>query len=195
MMIRLKYGNTNTFLVRGKNGALLVDTDYAGTLPSFYKALKAQDILLSDITYVLATHYHPDHIGLVSELMRRQVKLLLMDVQAPYIHFADRIFDRDRHLKYQPISLEGAAVIPIEESRAFLQGIGIEGEIVHTPSHSQDSVSLILDTGECLVGDLEPFEYLGGYAHPESLQRDWEKINRYAPKAIYYAHINPKLLK
>ena len=30
-IIRLRYGNTNTFLVGGR---LLVDTDYAGTLPA-----------------------------------------------------------------------------------------------------------------------------------------------------------------
>ena len=32
MTIKLRYGNTNTFLVTGKSGYLLVDTDYAGML-------------------------------------------------------------------------------------------------------------------------------------------------------------------
>ena len=40
MTIKLKYGNTNTFLVPCNGGYLLVDTDYTGTLPAFYKALK-----------------------------------------------------------------------------------------------------------------------------------------------------------
>ena len=31
MITKLKYGNTNTFLVAGSNATLLVDTDYAGT--------------------------------------------------------------------------------------------------------------------------------------------------------------------
>ncbi len=51
-MLRLKYGNTNTFFVEGSNGGLLVDTDYAGTLPAFYKALKQNDIRIRDIEYV-----------------------------------------------------------------------------------------------------------------------------------------------
>ena len=80
-MLRLKYGNTNTFLVEGRKGYLLVDTDYAGTLPAFYKALKQKDIKVRDIDYVMATHYHPDHMGLIGELMKRGVKLLLMDIQ------------------------------------------------------------------------------------------------------------------
>ncbi len=55
-MLRLKYANTNTYLVEGSNGSLLVDTGYAGTLSAFYKALKQNDIRIKDIEYVLATH-------------------------------------------------------------------------------------------------------------------------------------------
>ena len=36
MPIRLRYGNTNTYYVPGSDGGILVDTDYAGTLPSFF---------------------------------------------------------------------------------------------------------------------------------------------------------------
>ena len=90
---KLKYGNTNTFFIRETGGGLLVDTDFAGTLPAFYKAIKRCDIKIGDISYVLATHYHPDHIGLVSELMKQGIKLLLIDTQKPYIHFADEIND------------------------------------------------------------------------------------------------------
>ena len=195
MITKLKYGNTNTFFVSGKDGGLLVDTDYAGTLSSFYRAIKEHGIKMSDITYILATHYHPDHIGLVSELMSQNIKLLLIDAQVPYIHFADEIFERDKRLNYNPIDLENATVICIKESRAFLKGIGINGEIVRTPSHSQDSISLILDSGECFVGDLEPNEYLDGYENNESLQNDWKLISSYIPKVIYYAHANQKMLK
>lgn len=36
MVIKLKYGNTNTYFING----LLIDTDYAGMLPAFYKEIK-----------------------------------------------------------------------------------------------------------------------------------------------------------
>ncbi len=195
MVIKLKYGNTNTYFIRGERGSILLDTDYAGMLPMLYKEIKKHDISLTDISYVLATHFHPDHIGLVSELMNQNIKLLLIDAQIPYIHFADEIFERDKRLNYTPIDIDNATVIRPEESRAFLKGIGINGEIVSTPSHSQDSISLILDGGECFVGDLEPMEYLGGYELNESLQNDWERIKCYSPKVINYAHANPKILK
>lgn len=186
-MIRLRYGNTNTFYTPGKNGGLLIDTDYAGTLSAFYKALKISGITVKDIYCVLATHYHPDHMGLIGELMNQGVKLLLIDVQKNSVHFSDRIFDRDK-LPYIPIDETAADVISCEESRDFLKWQGISGEIVHTPSHSDDSISLILDKGDCFVGDLEPFEYLGAYEDNQTLESDWERIFSFHPKRIFYAH-------
>ena len=44
MVTRIRYGNTNTFLIRGDKGSILVDTDYAGTLQGFYRTIKSLDI-------------------------------------------------------------------------------------------------------------------------------------------------------
>ncbi len=196
MVRRLKYGNTNTFFIRGTNGSLLIDTDYAGTLPLFYKELKKNDIRLSDITYILATHYHPDHIGLVSELMKLGVKLLLVDTQAQYVHFSDEIFNRDKWIKYLPINEKEATLVKCEESRVFLQGIGIEGEVLSTPSHSDDSVSLVLDSGVCFVGDLMPIDYVDAYNEENiQLKNDWTLVRSYNPQMIFYAHANEKKLE
>ena len=190
---RLTYGNTNTYLIMGAQGGLLVDTGYAGTLPAFYQALKKEGLQVRDIAYVMATHYHPDHCGLIGELTRQGVQLLLVDGQQEHVHFADGIFARDR-LPYVPVEEAGARVIRCEESRAFLKSLGIDGEIFSTPSHSPDSVSLMLDSGECLVGDLEPYEYLAAYEENEPLRRDWEAVLARHPKRICCAHVNEKAL-
>lgn len=194
MVSKLRYGNTNTFFIRGLSGNLLIDTDYAGTLPAFFRVIKENDIKISDITYVLATHYHPDHIGLVSELMKQGVKLLIIDTQCSNVHFADGIFSRDKRLNYEPINTDDAIIVSSEESRKFLKRIGIDGEIISTVSHSEDSISLILDNGVCIVGDLEPIEYLGAYDENVSLKEDWKLVMSYNPQIIYYAHANEKVL-
>ena len=190
LMTVLKYGKTNTFYLPGNGGGLLVDTDYAGTLPAFYKAIKANAIRVSDILYVMATHYHPDHAGLIGELTEQGVKLLLLSTQTGSVHFADGIFARDR-LPYTPINEAAAKTVSCEESRAFLRGMGIGGEIVSTPSHSKDSVSLLLDSGDCIVGDLEPIGYLSAYGGNPALAEDWERILEAKPKRIFYGHANP----
>lgn len=72
-MQNLKYGNTNTYFING----LLFDTDMPGTMPQFFKVIKQNDIPFDGIQYVLASHYHPDHIGLISELMGMGIKLVV----------------------------------------------------------------------------------------------------------------------
>lgn len=194
MVNKLKYGNTNTFFIHGTNGNLLIDTDYAGTLPAFYRAIKEHNIKINDITYVLATHYHPDHIGLISELMKQGVKLLLIDIQSSHVHFADDIFRRDKRLGYEPINVDDSIIISSKDSRKFLENMGIEGEIISVPSHSKDSIAFILDSGICFVGDLEPIEYLDAYDDNVKLKKDWKLIMSYNPKIIYYAHANEKIV-
>ena len=193
-MIRLKYGNTNTFYVPGKSGGLLIDTDYAGTLQAFFRALKTNHLELDDISYVMPTHCHPDHVGLIGELQKLGVRLLLIDTKLATVHFPDEILGRDKHLRYVSIDENQATVIPCDESREFLRSIGIEGAIISTPSHSEDSVSVILDGGECFVGDLEPYEYLDGYDDNPQLENDWDLILSMKPKRILYAHANEKVL-
>ena len=195
-MILLKYGNTNTFLVPGGGRYLLVDTDWAGTLPAFFRALKQSGTRVSDIAYVLATHWHPDHMGLIPELMRQGVGLLLPDVQRAYVHGSDGIFARDG-IPFEPVREEAARVISCGDSRRFLrEELGISGEIVSTPGHSPDSVSLILDDGDCFVGDLEPLSYLDAYGADEAVQTraDWELLRPRRPKRILYGHANMQVL-
>lgn len=133
-------------------------------------------------------------MGLVSELMKHGVKLLLVDVQREYVGFSDEIFAREKRLEYVPVNAEKAIIISCEGSRAFLKSIGIEGEIIITPSHSEDRVSLLLDDGTCFVGDLEPMEYLGAYEENGKLKADWERIMSRKPKRICYAHANEKIM-
>ena len=131
-------------------------------------------------------------MGIISELQKLGVTLLLADVQRSLVHFSDAIFFRDKRLEYRPIDEAAARVIRCGESRDFLDSMGICGEIIHTPSHSEDSVSVILDEGICIVGDLEPMEYLAAYNQNLKLERDWEQLMLHHTKRIHYAHANEK---
>ncbi len=192
MITRIKYGNTNTFLIRGTKGSLLVDTDYAGTLPAFYKAIKELGIKVSDISYVLVTHYHPDHIGLVSELTDQGVKLVVMESQTDFIHYSDPIFAREPHLNYRPIDERNALILKFDEAPSFLDSLGINGNIGRTLSHSEDSIYVSLSDGTFILGDLEPLEYLEAYKDNQLLKTDWDNILKQDPKLLLYAHANEK---
>ena len=92
MIQLLKYGNTNCYYIKGKNGSILVDTDWAGTLQAFYRKMKELDI--EKIDYLLITHYHPDHIGIAQDIIDMGTKLLLVDVQKDYINSSDTILQK-----------------------------------------------------------------------------------------------------
>lgn len=188
--IKLKYGNTNTYFVN----RLLIDTDMAGSMPMFRRELKKQGIARDAIRYVLATHYHPDHMGLIGELTRNGVKLLLLEHQKEFVHSSDTIYARDRRSGFVQIDESVATVISTAESREFLAGLGISGEIVPTKSHSADGAALVLDDGCAFVGDLEPRGFLDGYAENDVLREDWDGILRLGARVIYYGHANEQRL-
>ena len=71
--------------------------------------------------------------------------------------------------------------------------MGIKREIISTPSHSENSVSVILDDGSCIVGDLEPIEFLDAYEDNPGLEKDWSRVMSYKPKRILYTHANEKV--
>ena len=192
--LKLRYGNTDTFFIPGTRGGLLLDTDWAGTMPRFFRALGEAGLTLGDISCLLLTHYHPDHMGLAGELQRRGVTLLAAESQTAFFHFADGIFKKEGRRDFVPVDDGAARVFAFSESRAILRELGIGGEILPTPSHSPDSVSLFLDGGDCFVGDLEPVSYLEAYGDNPELRADWDRILGKHPARIHFAHAGERIM-
>ena len=85
-------------------------------------------------------------------------------------------------------------MVSLDESRAFLNELGINGQIISTLSNSADSITVILDEGIAITGDLEPQSYIDAYADNQALKADWEKILSFHPRRICHAHANEVLL-
>src|SRR5947209_15048085 len=133
-IVNVGYHATNYYLLADTSPRLLVDAGWPGSLPEMQHSCKRMGIRLEDIPYQLVTHYHPDHAGLAEELKRRGVRRIVLDTQLAGIPLlSGYVTPRD---KYTEISLTGNTVLSAAESRAFLEGIGIRGEIISTPGHS-----------------------------------------------------------
>lgn len=184
MVQLLKYKNTNCYYIKTKKASLLIDTDWAGTLSNFYKKIKELDI--KKIDYLLISHYHPDHMGIAQDIIEMGTKLLLVDVQRDFLHCSDNIFYKERNLKFKPINTT-PVIISCEQSRKFLKNLDIDGEILHTPGHSDDSISLILDDGIAIVGDLDDLE-CAELLNNQKINNSWNKILSHNISQIYYGH-------
>ncbi len=171
----------------------MVDTDWAGTLQAFYRCLKENDIALSDIRYLIITHFHPDHMGIAEDLAELGIKVIVFDTQKDYIHFSDNIFDKDKRLAYKPIDDNKVLFLSCEESRTFFAENGIIGEVISTPGHSDDSISVILDEGIAIVGDLYPLYSVPAY-NDSILEKSWNCILERKLDVVYYGHAKEDVL-
>jgi ribonuclease/clavin/mitogillin len=184
-IVNVGYDSTNYYVLGQSHARLLIDVGWPGTLPKLLANLKRKDILLQDIRYLLVTHYHPDHAGLAQEVKDQGVRLIVMDSQLPAIPLLKM------HMKpvnpYVDIHLDDNLSLTLADSRDFLRGIGIDGEIISTPGHSDDSITLILDEGLAFTGDLLGPMHVADEARPQA-ELSWEKIRSHHIKTIYPGH-------
>jgi glyoxylase-like metal-dependent hydrolase (beta-lactamase superfamily II) len=91
-----------------------------------------------------------------------------------------------KHISYKEIRENDNYNLKIKDSRKFLASLGIAGEIIATPGHSEDSVTLILDEGSAFTGDLPP-RFL--VSDDDTITHEsWEKISRHKINRIFPAH-------
>jgi endoribonuclease LACTB2 len=182
-IVNVGYRSTNYWVVSAGTSRLLVDIGWPGTLGMMKANLRRMDIPLREIRYALATHYHIDHAGLAEELKREGVPLLVLDVQVDAIPVIKTRTKPQDH--YVDITTEGNVIISFEESRQLLSQIGVAGEILHTPGHSDHCVSLLLDDGSVFTGDL-PWEAYA-FDNPVALAT-WRALRAHGATRVYPAH-------
>jgi ribonuclease/clavin/mitogillin len=157
---------------------------WPGTLPKLLHTLKRIGIPLSNITHLLITHYHPDHAGLAQELKQKGVKLIVLANQVAAIPALKQYMKPESN--YVDITPDDNIHVQTGRSRLFLHGLGIDGEIIITPGHTDDSITLILDTGVAFTGDLPP-ESVAEYLAPP-VQQSWEHIRAHNARVVYPGH-------
>lgn len=182
------YRSTNYWVVSAGRNRLLVDLGWPGKAAALFANLERMGVPLAELRYGLATHYHIDHAGAAQDLKNRGVPLLVMQEQVhaiPLMKQSTKPVDQ-----YTEITTHDNVVIPCAGSRAFLAVIGIDGEILHTPGHSDDSVSLVLDIGCAFTGDLT-LESMVADEDPAVVARSWQLLRDRHVTTIYPGHSKP----
>jgi endoribonuclease LACTB2 len=182
-IVNVGYRSTNYWVVSAGTSRLLVDIGWPGTMGSLTANLARMGVPLRELRYAFATHYHMDHAGLGEELKRAGVPLLVADVQVKAIaQMKQWMKPADGYVDITPT---GNTVVSCGESRTLLASLGIAGQLVHTPGHSDHCVSLLLDDGSVFTGDLtyEPM----AFAEPESLA-SWARLRELGATTVYPGH-------
>lgn len=180
------YRSTNYWVVNAGRSRLLVDLGYPGTIGIMRANLGRMDVPLPEIRYALATHYHIDHAGLAQDLKLAGVPLLVLESQIAAIPVMKRWTKPHDH--YTDITLHDNVTVSFAESRALLQRIGVAGQILPTPGHSDDSVSLLLDDGSVFTGDLTPLPYIGEDDLGAVALASWRLLQEHGARVVYPGH-------
>jgi hydroxyacylglutathione hydrolase len=145
------------YLIYGKK-IYLIDSGVANSEKMIFDYIRKTGRNPEDISLIILTHSHPDHIGAAHEIKRATG----CTVSA---HIGEKSWIEDVELQYRerPVpgfhSLVGGSVMidRILENGDVLDLNGIRLEVFHTPGHSRGSISLLLpEDGALFSGDAIP---------------------------------------
>jgi endoribonuclease LACTB2 len=184
-IVNVGYRSTNYWVISAGRSRLLVDPGWPGTMGMLRSRLARMDVPLAEIRFAVATHYHIDHAGLAQELKDAGIPLLVLETQEAALPLMRRWTKPADH--YVEIAMHDNIRVPFAESRSVLGRIGIGGEVLSTPGHSDDSISVLLDDGSVFTGDLTP----PGQELPEhaaAVAASWRLLRERGARRIYPGH-------
>jgi hydroxyacylglutathione hydrolase len=163
-IIQFHAGVTDCFIIQGERSNILIDTGINFTRERYLEVFAQHQIKASGISLIIVTHGHSDHfahLSVVKELTGASIVChkdatspIMTGKSAPVIagnwvgSIMKQIF-KGRLTDYVPVPPD----IVVDEVYD-LSAHGIQGKIIHTPGHTDCSVSVLLDSGDAFTGDM-----------------------------------------
>ena len=204
-------GFDNAYIIHG-DGTILIDGGAPKKARRFVEACKKLSLKPEDFGLIVLTHGHWDHIGSAGEIkeitgaqiaMHRDERDCLEKSLMPLPPGATiwgKLFVRIMALFLPLIHIPPSTVdIVLGDEERSLADYGIQGSIISTPGHSRGSVSVLLKTGDVLVGDLAmnrfPLRFTPGMPilaeDMKEVRESWKRLLEKGAKRVYPAHGKP----
>ncbi|MCX7772976.1 MAG: MBL fold metallo-hydrolase [Clostridia bacterium] len=200
----ISLGFVKIYLIKGQK-AILVDTGLKGSGKRILKALSKFNINPKAISLIILTHNHTDHTGAIKELkVLTGAKIAIHQAEANSLKngqsspvmpltLVGKVFAKF----FGQSVIEGVPADILIRDELDLRPFGVEGKVLHTPGHTEGSVSVLLDDGSIIVGDLFSIK-TGSKGFKTSLpiiaaslpltKKTLEKLASLNPSVIYTSH-------
>lgn len=200
----IRFGHSNIYLIQTVIGYILVDTGMPKMEKELDDVFQKVGVEPRSVQLIIATHGHLDHVGSMAyakqvtggkALCHRSFASDLANGKAERAVPQD-LLGRLLNLLTSLMGSKFDGVHPdiVVEDDFDLAEYGIAGKIIHTPGHSPSSISIMLDNGEALIGDLvrgeAPNEIGLGmfYEDRDVLLESLERVAAFEPRIIYLSH-------
>jgi glyoxylase-like metal-dependent hydrolase (beta-lactamase superfamily II) len=157
----LRLGFVKAFLVRGAEKHMLVDSGTAGSSTKIVAQLERGGVNLKDIGLIVVTHAHADHTGSLADVVQATgAKVAAHRLEAEYVRTGmspPAARNRLSKIIFRPSTKPRAAGVEpdiLVDDELDLNPYGVAGKVIWTPGHTRGSVSVVLESGEAIVGDL-----------------------------------------
>ena len=148
-----------------------MDCGCHGDFKNLVRQIDDLGVRLADISLLILTHVHFDHCGCAAELRKFGIPVmasaagqdfLLRGVQEnPQIQDFPSLVLQSFQRRFKFFGFPGVALdVPVEHS-CSLEDFGVQGEVLQTPGHTKNSLSIVLEDQSACIGDLLMGGYLG----------------------------------
>jgi glyoxylase-like metal-dependent hydrolase (beta-lactamase superfamily II) len=160
VLVRIKGAVSNCYLLLAEQ-PVLVGTGAPGDLKAILAAFKACRLDVKRLRLILLTHGHSDQAGCAAELRRRSgAQIAIHQADAPLVRSGRNgmivVQDWLGRLLRPFVDEEFEAFEPdlVFEEGIALEPYGLRARVIPTPGHTAGSVSVVLASGEAIIGDV-----------------------------------------
>ncbi len=134
------------YLIYGTNGICLIDTGVASAEEMIFDYVKKTDRRVEDISLIVQTHAHPDHIGATRTIKAETgCSVAVHPAEKAWIENV-QIQAKERPVPGFDSLVAGSVAVDriLDDGEVFDLGCGLKLQIFHTPGHSKGSISILL---------------------------------------------------
>ncbi len=213
----VKVGFTNIFFIPCEGGWLQIDCGYPDDYEEYLAKVTKIGIDPADVKYLLLTHHHDDHAGFLAEFVGNFNPVVIVHEKAlgpladgasledmrPVNGCVNAVFSTfsvfHGGFSFPPFVPRAGDLIVAGDNGDILRSIGVNGVIISTPGHTDDSISVVTADGSAYVGDVAMNIFgVCGLGHRPIYVKDidqvyasWRRLQEFGAVMIYTSHGDP----